>query len=102
MIPRYSRRAFIFAYKAHGMQFRRTGEPYIHPLATTEILTELEVDVETLCAAMLHDTVEDTSVTVALISEIFGEDITSRRRRPDSKRFPIPPKESRRRQFCKN
>jgi GTP diphosphokinase / guanosine-3',5'-bis(diphosphate) 3'-diphosphatase len=70
------RRAFVFAYKAHGMQFRRTGEPYIiHPLATTEILTELEVDVETLCAAMLHDTVEDTSVTVALIAEIFGEDV---------------------------
>ena len=39
------RSAFVFAYKAHGEQLRRTGEPYIiHPLATTEILTELEVD----------------------------------------------------------
>ena len=69
-------RAFVFAYKAHGEQVRRTGEPYIlHPLATTEILTELEVDSDTLCAALLHDTVEDTNVTVALVSELFGEDV---------------------------
>ena len=69
-------RAFVFAYKAHGEQVRRNGEPYIiHPLATTEILTELEVDSDTLCAALLHDTVEDTNVTVSLVSELFGEDV---------------------------
>jgi len=70
------RRAFIFAFKAHGPQLRKTGEPYIvHPLATTEILTELEVDADTLCAALLHDTVEDTNVTLSLISELFGQDV---------------------------
>jgi len=70
------RRAFVFAYKAHGPQLRKTGEPYIiHPLATTEILTELEVDTDTLVAALLHDTVEDTDVSVSLISELFGEDV---------------------------
>ena len=71
------RRAFIFAYKAHGSQLRKTGEPYIiHPLATTEILTELEVDTDTLVAALLHDTVEDTDVSLNLVTELFGEDVT--------------------------
>jgi len=70
------RRAFVFAFKAHGPQLRKTGEPYIiHPLATTEILTELEVDTDTLVAALLHDTVEDTDVSVSIISELFGEDV---------------------------
>ncbi|NLW89814.1 MAG: bifunctional (p)ppGpp synthetase/guanosine-3',5'-bis(diphosphate) 3'-pyrophosphohydrolase [Clostridiaceae bacterium] len=70
------RRAFVFAYKAHGSQLRRTGEPYIiHPLATTEILTELEVDTETLIASMLHDTVEDTAVSLALVEELFGSEV---------------------------
>ena len=71
------RRAFVFAFKAHGPQLRKTGEPYIiHPLATTEILTELEVDSDTLVAALLHDTVEDTDVSLSLITELFGEDVT--------------------------
>ena len=70
------RRAFVFAYKAHSTQKRKTGEPYIiHPLATAQILTELEVDADTLVAALLHDTVEDTPVTIELINEVFGEDI---------------------------
>ena len=70
------RNAFVFAYNAHGAQLRRTGEPYIiHPLATTEILTELEVDADTLVASMLHDTVEDTEVSLTLIEELFGEDV---------------------------
>ncbi len=70
------RNAFIFAYKAHGAQLRRTGEPYIiHPLATTEILTELEVDTDTLVAALLHDTVEDTDVNLGLIEELFGDEV---------------------------
>ncbi len=70
------RNAFVFAYKAHGPQIRKTGQPYIiHPLATTEILTELEVDADTLVAALLHDTVEDTAVSTELISELFGADV---------------------------
>ena len=70
------RRAFVFAYKAHSSQKRKTGEPYIiHPIATAQILTELEVDTDTLVAALLHDTVEDTPVTQELITEIFGPDV---------------------------
>ena len=70
------RRAFAFAYRAHSSQKRKTGEPYIiHPIATAQILTELEVDTDTLVAALLHDTVEDTPVTVELLQEIFGEDV---------------------------
>ena len=70
------RRAFVFAYKAHRSQKRKSGEPYIiHPIATAQILTELEVDADTLVAAFLHDTVEDTEVTQELITEVFGEDV---------------------------
>lgn len=71
------RRAFIFAYKAHRDQKRKTGESYItHPIATAQILTELEVDAETLVAAFLHDTVEDTPVTDGLVRELFGEEVS--------------------------
>ncbi|MDD3196999.1 MAG: bifunctional (p)ppGpp synthetase/guanosine-3',5'-bis(diphosphate) 3'-pyrophosphohydrolase [Eubacteriales bacterium] len=70
------REAFNFARQAHQTQRRATGEPYIiHPLATAEILLELEVDCDTLVAALLHDTVEDTGITVEEISERFGEDV---------------------------
>ena len=70
------RRAFVFAYKAHSSQKRKSGEPYIiHPIATAQILTELEVDTDTLVAALLHDTVEDTPVTVDLIREVFGDNV---------------------------
>lgn len=70
------RNAFVFAYKAHSAQRRRTGEPYIiHPLAVTEILIELESDLETLVASLLHDTVEDTPVSLSLIGELFGDEV---------------------------
>ncbi len=74
--PERIRRAFAFAYKAHSSQKRKSGEPYIiHPIATAQILTELEVDTDTLVASFLHDTVEDTEVTTALIEEVFGADV---------------------------
>ena len=71
-------RAYNYALQAHGDQRRATGEPYIiHPLAVAEILTELEVDSDTLVAALLHDTVEDTRKTIEDIQADFGEDIAS-------------------------
>jgi guanosine-3',5'-bis(diphosphate) 3'-pyrophosphohydrolase len=71
-------RAYDYALAAHGDQRRATGEPYIiHPLAVAEILTELEVDQDTLIAALLHDTVEDTGETAAEITAEFGEDVAS-------------------------
>ena len=70
------RNAFVFSYKAHVSQRRKAGDPYItHPLATADILTELEVDQETLVASLLHDTVEDTRVELSFIAELFGEQI---------------------------
>jgi GTP pyrophosphokinase len=67
------RRAYEFADEAHKGQFRKSGEPYIlHPIAVAEILADLRMDVPTLIAALLHDVVEDTGVTLEEIEERFG------------------------------
>ncbi|MBQ1895015.1 MAG: bifunctional (p)ppGpp synthetase/guanosine-3',5'-bis(diphosphate) 3'-pyrophosphohydrolase [Clostridiales bacterium] len=72
------RRAYLFAYKAHREQKRKNGSMYIvHPIATAEILAELEVDAESLAAAFLHDTIEDTVADADLLKELFGETITT-------------------------
>lgn len=71
-------RAYNYAYRAHGDQKRANGEPYIiHPVATAEILIELEVDEDTLVAALLHDTVEDTTKSVEDIRTDFGEEVAA-------------------------
>lgn len=68
--------AYDFAEKAHEGQYRKSGEPYIyHPVAVAEILLSLEMDVTTLIAALLHDVVEDTGVTLDEIREKFGDTI---------------------------
>ncbi|MCC6260298.1 MAG: bifunctional (p)ppGpp synthetase/guanosine-3',5'-bis(diphosphate) 3'-pyrophosphohydrolase [Anaerolineales bacterium] len=67
-------RAYNFAKKAHGEQKRHSGEPYInHCVAVASILAELNVPCEALVAGLLHDTVEDTEVTLADIRGEFGE-----------------------------
>jgi guanosine-3',5'-bis(diphosphate) 3'-pyrophosphohydrolase len=67
--------AFQFAEKAHSGQTRASGEPYvIHCLAVTEILIELKVPPVMVMAGLLHDTVEDTSVTLEAIRSKFGEE----------------------------
>ncbi len=71
------RKAFLFAYKAHRKQVRRTGEMYIiHPIATAAILSELEVDAESIAAAFLHDTIEDTEADSNMITALFGPTMT--------------------------
>ncbi len=71
-------KAIAFALEAHKEQKRANGEPYIiHPLAVTELLTELEMDEQTLCAALLHDTVEDTDSTMEELEQAFGADIAA-------------------------
>jgi guanosine-3',5'-bis(diphosphate) 3'-pyrophosphohydrolase len=68
--------AFLFAADAHETQFRSTGEPYItHCVAVAGILADMHMDPETIIAALLHDAVEDTAVTLSQISEIFGETV---------------------------
>jgi len=70
-------KAYHFAYKAHIDQKRKTGEMYIiHPIATAEILAELEVDAESLAAALLHDVIEDTEVDTEMLEQVFGSTIT--------------------------
>ena len=69
-------RGYVFAMKAHGAQKRASGDPYFsHPLEVAAILTELKVDDATIVAAMLHDTIEDTTVTRADVDKSFGEEI---------------------------
>ncbi|OKK05020.1 kinase [Streptomyces sp. CB03234] len=69
-------RAYVLAESSHRGQFRKSGEPYItHPLAVTLILAELGAETTTLTASLLHDTVEDTDVTLDQVREEFGEEV---------------------------
>jgi guanosine-3',5'-bis(diphosphate) 3'-pyrophosphohydrolase len=69
-------RAYAVAEQCHDGQRRRSGDPYItHPLAVTTILAELGMDITTLVAALLHDTVEDTMLTLDDIRREFGDDV---------------------------
>ena len=71
-------RAYESAAYWHRDQKRRSGDPYItHPLAVATILAELGVTTETICAALLHDTVEDTPYTLTQLRAEFGEDIAA-------------------------
>ncbi|MDT9685747.1 HD domain-containing protein [Streptomyces sp. TRM76323] len=70
------RRAYELAESSHRGQFRKSGEPYItHPLAVTLILAELGAETTTLTASLLHDTVEDTEVTLDQVREEFGDEV---------------------------
>ena len=72
------RRAYAIARDAHEGQLRKTGEPYItHPLAVARILAALGMDTPALVAALLHDTVEDTSYTLAALDADFGPEIAT-------------------------
>jgi GTP pyrophosphokinase len=69
-------RAYELADAAHEGQRRASGESYIeHPLAVAGILAELEMDHKTIAAALLHDVVEDTSITSEQVTEQFGEEV---------------------------
>lgn len=69
-------KAYNYAFSHHGDQLRKSGEPYIiHPLNVAYILAEIGLDDNTICAALLHDVVEDTEVTEADIKNEFGEEI---------------------------
>ena len=70
--------AYEYAASLHEGQFRASGEPYIsHPLAVAEIVAGLELDTDSICAALLHDTVEDCSDKTDLkeVQKLFGDDV---------------------------
>lgn len=72
------KKAFEFARDAHAGQCRKSGEPFIsHPVEVALILADLRMDVETLCASLLHDVVEDTSYTKEQIAEDFNENVAA-------------------------
>jgi GTP diphosphokinase / guanosine-3',5'-bis(diphosphate) 3'-diphosphatase len=68
--------AFVFACEHHAAQRRKSGEDFIvHPVGVARICAGLRLDTDTLCAALLHDTVEDTSASIEEVRERFGEEI---------------------------
>src|SRR5437879_1495693 len=68
-------RAFAFAAEKHQAQVRESGDPYLsHPLEVAHILADLRLDMTTLCAALLHDVVEDTRIALSEIAAEFGSD----------------------------
>ena len=72
------RAAFEYAREAHGDQLRKDGTEYItHPLAAAEIVAEIGMDEDSLCAALLHDCIEDTAATYEEIEKLFGKDVAT-------------------------
>ncbi len=70
--------AFVFACEHHAAQRRKSGEEFIvHPVGVARICASMRLDTETLCAALLHDTVEDTSASIEEVRERFGEEISN-------------------------
>ena len=70
------KKAYEYAKKYHGDQLRKSGEAYIvHPLQVAYILSTLGLDDSTICAALLHDTLEDTNLNKEDLIQNFGEEI---------------------------
>ncbi len=69
-------KAFVFACEHHADQRRKSGEDFIvHPVDVAKICAGMRLDTATLCAALLHDTVEDTSASLDEVREVFGDEI---------------------------
>lgn len=69
-------RAFLIAEKAHEGQLRKSGQRYItHPIAVAQILADLGLSTETVIAALLHDTVEDTPYSLKELRHDFGDEV---------------------------
>ena len=72
------KKAFLYAKELHAGQFRLSGEPYVcHPVAVAEIVAQLGLDTDSICAALLHDTVEDCSdkTNLDILSKMFGSEV---------------------------
>ena len=72
------KKAYNYAANLHSGQTRQSGEPYIsHPLNVAYILAEMHADRDTICAGLLHDTLEDTNTTKEDISHDFNQNIAN-------------------------
>ncbi len=70
------KKAYVFAAQAHKGQTRRSGEPYLsHPLEVANMLADMNLDITTLIAGLLHDVLEDTEITPAGLRANFGQDV---------------------------
>ena len=68
--------AFLFAAKMHEGQYRLSGEPYIsHPVSVAIIVAELGLDTDSICAALLHDTIEDCNTNIETLAKSFGNEV---------------------------
>src|ERR1700710_1910107 len=71
-------KAYVYAMRAHGKQFRASGDPYFaHPLEVAAILTDLKLDVATIVTTLLNDTIEDTLATYDDVKANFGDEIAN-------------------------
>lgn len=71
-------KAYHYAEELHKGQYRQSGEPYIsHPLNVAYILSEMHADTDTICAGLLHDTLEDTNTTKEAIAEDFNKEVAN-------------------------
>jgi len=69
-------KAYVFSMKAHGSQTRESGDPYFsHPLEVAGLLADMKLDLATIITGLLHDTVEDTIITLESIRKEFGEEV---------------------------
>ncbi|MCP4602173.1 MAG: bifunctional (p)ppGpp synthetase/guanosine-3',5'-bis(diphosphate) 3'-pyrophosphohydrolase [Proteobacteria bacterium] len=69
-------RAYIYSARQHEGQLRKSGEPYMtHPVSVAHIIAEMGLDEPSICASLLHDTIEDTDSTQKVLEDLFGSDI---------------------------
>ncbi|MEZ4336551.1 MAG: bifunctional (p)ppGpp synthetase/guanosine-3',5'-bis(diphosphate) 3'-pyrophosphohydrolase [Sandaracinaceae bacterium] len=70
-------KAYVYSAKMHDGQMRKSGDPYfIHPVSVAHIIADMRLDPASICAALLHDVVEDTTATNDDLEELFGKEIT--------------------------
>jgi len=69
-------KAYVYSARMHDGQLRKSGDPYfIHPVQVAQIITDMRLDTASVCAALLHDVVEDTKATDGDIRDLFGEEV---------------------------
>jgi guanosine-3',5'-bis(diphosphate) 3'-pyrophosphohydrolase len=69
-------KAYVYAARMHEGQLRKSGDPYLsHPVSVAGVIADMRLDAASVCAALLHDTVEDTPATLDEVKQLFGDEI---------------------------